>query len=53
MAEDLQPDPSPTGGVPKPPSAVLPDPVEPFRTRARRVAVLTGISRFTSHLAGY
>jgi len=53
MAEDLQPDPSPTGGAPKPPSAVLPDPVEPFRTRARRVAVLADISRLTPYLAGY
>ena len=40
MAEDIQPDPSLIGGVPKPPLAFLPEPVKLFQTRARRFAFL-------------
>ena len=40
MTDELQPDPSLIGGVPKPPLAFLPEPVKLFQMRARRFAFL-------------
>ncbi len=42
MTDELQPDPSLIGGVPRPPLAFLPEPVKLFQTRARRFAFLAG-----------
>ena len=49
MTDDLQPDPSLIGGVPKPPLAFLPEPVKLFQARARRFAFLAE----TNDLAPY
>ncbi|MCB1446773.1 MAG: formate dehydrogenase accessory protein FdhE [Rhizobiaceae bacterium] len=50
MAQDLQPDPSFIGGVPKPPLAFLPEPVGLFQTRARRFAFLAGSNSLAPYL---
>lgn len=49
MTDDLQPDPSLIGGVPKPPLAFLPEPVKLFQARAWRFAFLAE----TNDLAPY
>ena len=50
MAEDLQPDPSLIGGVPKPPLAFLPEPIKLFQTRARRFAFLAESNALAPYL---
>lgn len=50
MTDDLQPDPSLIGGVPKPPLAVLPEPVKLFQARARRFAFLAETSELAPYL---
>jgi len=45
-----QPDPSLIGGVPKPPLALLPDPVAMFQSRARRFAFLAGSNELAPYL---
>jgi len=47
---DLQPDPMLIGGVPKPPLALLPDPVVVFQGRARRFAFLAQNHELTAYL---
>lgn len=49
MRDNLQPDPSVIGGVPRAPFVFLPDPITLFQTRARRFAFLAE----TSELGGY
>ncbi len=50
MANDLQPDPSLIGGVPKPPLAFLPEPVKLFQARARRFAFLAETNELAPYL---
>ena len=47
---DPQPDPSLIGGVPKPPLALLPDPVALFQGRARRFAFLADSNELAPYL---
>lgn len=49
MTQDIQPDPSVIGGVPKPPFVFLPRPISVFKTRAKRFDFLAE----TSDLAPY
>lgn len=48
--EDLQPDPSVVGGVPKPPLAFLPEPVALFQARAKRFAFLAQSNELAPYL---
>ncbi len=48
--DDLQPDPSRIGGVPKPPLAFLPEPVKLFQARARRFAFLAESNELAPYL---
>ena len=50
VADDLQPDPSLIGGVPKAPFAFLPEPVKLFQARARRFAFLAGSNDLAPYL---
>lgn len=50
MTDALAPDPSMVGGVPKPPLAFLPAPVELFQARARRFAFLAQTSELAPYL---
>jgi len=50
MTDDLEPDPSLIGGVPKPPLAFLPDPVKLFQIRARRFAFLAETNELAPYL---
>lgn len=54
MSDDFQyepqPDPSLIGGVPKPPLALLPDPVSLFQVRARRFAFLADSNELAPYL---
>lgn len=50
MTNDLQPDPSLIGGVPKPPLAFLPEPVKLFQARARRFAFLAETNELAPYL---
>ncbi len=47
---DPQPDPSLIGGVPRPPLALLPDPVPLFQARARRFAFLADSNELAPYL---
>ena len=49
-AHEPQPDPSLIGGVPKPPLALLPDPVSLFQARARRFAFLADSNELAPYL---
>lgn len=51
MAQNLEPDPTLIGGVPKPPLAFLPEPVKLFQTRARRFAFLAESNPLAPYLA--
>lgn len=50
MTQDIQPDPSLIGGVPKPPFVFLPEPAKLFDTRARRFAFLAQTSQLSPYL---
>ncbi len=50
MSDDPQPDPSLIGGVPKPPLALLPDPVSLFQGRARRFVFLAESNELAPYL---
>ncbi len=50
MTDDLEPDPSLIGGVPKPPLAFLPEPVKLFQARARRFAFLAESNELAPYL---
>ena len=49
--EDLQPDPTLIGGVPKPPLAFLPEPVKLFQARARRFVFLAESNELAPYLS--
>lgn len=50
MTDDLQPDPSLIGGVPKPPFVFLPEPVRLFQTRSRRFVFLAESNELAPYL---
>jgi len=51
MTDQLQPDPSLIGGVPKAPFALLPEPVKLFQERAKRLAFLAESSDLAPYLS--